>query len=54
VLTPPDVVSQCLLALPIWFLFELGLLLAPLLVSHTPEEIDERERREIHDEKLDQ
>lgn len=31
VLTPPDVVSQCLLAVPIWFLFELGLLLAPLL-----------------------
>jgi sec-independent protein translocase protein TatC len=34
VLTPPDVVSQCLLAVPIWFLFELGLLLAPLLGRH--------------------
>ena len=27
-LTPPDVMSQILLALPIWFLFELGLLLS--------------------------
>lgn len=32
-LTPPDVVSQILLALPIWWLFELGLLL-----SKTPKE----------------
>ena len=29
-LTPPDVMSQLLLALPMWFLFELGLLLASL------------------------
>ncbi len=28
VFTPPDVVSQCLLAVPLWLLFELGLLLA--------------------------
>ena len=26
VLTPPDVISQILLAIPIWLLFELGLL----------------------------
>lgn len=30
VLTPPDVVSQVLLALPVWFLFEVGLLVARL------------------------
>lgn len=29
-LAPPDVISQILLALPMWGLFELGLLLAPL------------------------
>lgn len=29
-LTPPDVISQTLLALPMWLLFELGLLLAKL------------------------
>lgn len=28
VLTPPDVLSQCLLAVPIWLLFEAGLLLS--------------------------
>jgi len=28
VFTPPDVVSQLLLAVPLWLLYELGLLLA--------------------------
>ncbi|HXH54999.1 MAG TPA: twin-arginine translocase subunit TatC [Gammaproteobacteria bacterium] len=31
ILTPPDVVSQILLALPMWWLFEAGLLLAKFL-----------------------
>lgn len=26
IFTPPDIVSQCMLALPLWFLYELGLL----------------------------
>lgn len=33
-LTPPDVISQTLLALPMWLLFEFGLLLAKVLVPH--------------------
>ena len=32
-LTPPDVLSQLLLALPMWFLFELGLLLSNFISS---------------------
>jgi len=28
VFTPPDVISQLLLAVPLWLLFELGVLLA--------------------------
>ena len=28
-LTPPDVISQCLLAIPMWLLFEIGILIAP-------------------------
>jgi len=28
VFTPPDVISQCLLAIPLWLLYELGLVLA--------------------------
>ncbi|TNF87827.1 MAG: twin-arginine translocase subunit TatC [Gammaproteobacteria bacterium] len=33
-LTPPDVISQTLLALPMWALFEIGLLMARLLLPH--------------------
>lgn len=39
-LTPPDVVSQILLALPVWVLFEIGLLLSRLVARQrgaTPE-----------------
>ena len=40
IVTPPDVVSQLALAIPMWLLFELGLLVAPLFVKMTqaPEE----------------
>ncbi|QNA87397.1 twin-arginine translocase subunit TatC [Massilia sp. Dwa41.01b] len=40
IVTPPDVVSQLALAIPMWLLFELGLLVAPLFVRMTqaPEE----------------
>ncbi len=32
-LTPPDIISQILLAIPIWLLFELGLLLSKILIK---------------------
>jgi len=35
-LTPPDVISQVLLAIPIWFLFEAGLLSAKILSPAQP------------------
>ena len=40
IVTPPDVVSQFSLAIPMWVLFELGLLVAPIFVKATqaPEE----------------
>ncbi|NHZ44114.1 twin-arginine translocase subunit TatC [Massilia aquatica] len=40
IVTPPDIVSQFALALPMWVLFELGLLIAPVFVRATqaPEE----------------
>jgi sec-independent protein translocase protein TatC len=40
IVTPPDVVSQLSLAIPMWLLFELGLLVAPMFVRMTqaPEE----------------
>ncbi len=36
IFTPPDVVSQIMLALPLWLLFELGLLVAGWLVKNKP------------------
>lgn len=37
VLTPPDILSQLLLALPVWILFELGLLLSVVYGQRKPE-----------------
>jgi sec-independent protein translocase protein TatC len=37
VFTPPDVISQCLLAVPLWLLYELGLLLARFVSAPVPE-----------------
>jgi sec-independent protein translocase protein TatC len=39
-LTPPDVISQTLLALPMWILFEIGIIFARILV---PEKEDDEE-----------
>ncbi len=33
-LTPPDVISQTLLAVPIWLLFEVGLMMSRILLPH--------------------
>ncbi len=37
-LTPPDVISQTLLAVPMWLLFELGIVLAVIVKRKAPEE----------------
>ncbi|HIL26323.1 MAG TPA: twin-arginine translocase subunit TatC [Nitrospinaceae bacterium] len=42
-LTPPDIISQVLIAIPIWLLFEAGLLFAPLFKV--------RRRQDVHQEK---
>ena len=36
IFTPPDVISQVMLALPLWFLYELGIVLAGWLVKNRP------------------
>ena len=41
VLTPPDVVSQVLLALPTWILFELSLIFFQMTHKKTEEETEE-------------
>ena len=45
-LTPPDVISQTLLALPMWALFELGLILSKIYVNPSKEE-DAKEDNEV-------
>lgn len=37
-LTPPDIISQSLLALPMWLLFEVGLIMGRIFVRNTDEE----------------
>lgn len=40
-LTPPDVISQTLLAVPMWLLFEIGILFGHLAVRRRPDEYAE-------------
>lgn len=40
-LTPPDIISQTMLAIPIYFLFELGILMSRLLSSGSKEPAEE-------------
>ncbi len=40
ILTPPDVLSQCLLSIPIWMLYEFGLLFARYAVAPEEENTD--------------
>ena len=47
-LTPPDVISQTLLALPMWLLFELGILLSWILLPHR------RSKETVEEESEDQ
>lgn len=42
-LTPPDIISQVLLAIPVWLLFELGLLLSKFLVKNKVDKEKETE-----------
>jgi len=55
VLTPPDVVSQILLAMPLWLLFELGLLASRVVVRRKREReaAEEEEYRDLSEEEMD-
>jgi sec-independent protein translocase protein TatC len=50
-LTPPDPASQVMLAIPMWLLFELGLLLSRLIRKKRKE--DDAEYREMSEEDMD-
>jgi sec-independent protein translocase protein TatC len=36
IFTPPDVISQFMMAVPLWLLYELGIVLANLIVRPAP------------------
>ena len=40
-LTPPDIISQTLLAIPMWFLFEVGVIVGGLYAGKTKQSDDE-------------
>ena len=48
-LTPPDVISQSLLAVPMWLLFEIGLIMSRIFIK--PKELDESDPEfQFHDD----
>jgi sec-independent protein translocase protein TatC len=48
-LTPPDIISQTLLAVPMWLLFELGLIFSRILRRRV-DEAKELSEEEMEDE----
>ncbi|MDH5360041.1 MAG: twin-arginine translocase subunit TatC [Gammaproteobacteria bacterium] len=46
-ITPPDVISQVMLALPMWFLFEIGVIFSRFFVRKDEEELEEQEDRQM-------
>ena len=40
IFTPPDIISQFMLAMPLWLLYELGILIAALITKRGPVESD--------------
>ena len=49
-LTPPDIFSQTLLAVPVWLLFEAGLICSKYLLKEKPNSNDEEQEDESHDD----
>ncbi len=50
VLTPPDIISQTLLALPMWLLFEIGLILSRIMERRKAEARGKRADRDADDD----
>jgi len=48
-LTPPDVISQSLLALPMWLLFEVGIIMGRIFVKKNKDDSDDELDDEFED-----
>lgn len=46
-LTPPDVISQAMLAIPMWMLFEVGVFFGRLAIKGREEELEDEEEAEV-------
>ena len=53
-LTPPDVISQVLLAVPVWLLFELGLVMSKFVKPKTMAADDDNRFRAMTEQEMDQ
>jgi len=49
-LTPPDIISQTLLALPMWLLFEIGIMMSQILLPHRRNNKEGAEESEPEDQ----
>ena len=52
VFTPPDVISQFMMAMPLWLLYELGIVLASFIVQPVPEPVGETDYRPPSDDEM--
>ena len=53
-LTPPDMISQAMLALPMWILFEIGLVFARMVAKPEQEAEEDDDYESMSDEEMDQ
>lgn len=53
IFTPPDVVSQIMLAVPLWILYEIGVIVAGWIVKKQPQAPDVEPYRPLSEEELD-
>ncbi len=53
IFTPPDVISQTMLAVPLWFLYELGVFVAGWLVKHKQADEASDEYRPMTEEEIE-
>lgn len=53
-LTPPDIISQTLIAIPMWLLFEVGLIFAPMFKRLTSTDNEEQSDDEWDNEDFDE
>ncbi len=52
-LTPPDAISQIMLAVPMWMLFEVGLFFAHRIKPRSEDEAEDEAHRELSDDEME-